>query len=258
MITYDTYEHYPEDPNMFRFDAEVASIFDDMANRSIPLYHDLHEFAAKLAARSYFKARAQGRPFLVLDVGASTGNFFLSLWAELRTVVDKRIEGLEAVAIDPSNPMCQQLSKKLPHVECLNIGAEDLPEVLGSCTHYGGGQFDFVSSMYVFQFIAPEWGARRAAIENVSDMLKPGGVMVAANKECMSEFLETKSTQQYHGFRMQNGYTVKEIAAKSKALENAMWTEPADDFKSDLAEAGFSSVEEIFRWLQFAAYVAIK
>jgi tRNA (cmo5U34)-methyltransferase len=250
--------HFPENPEKFEFDSEVASVFDDMARRSIPLYEELHRFAAMLAMREYFAARAEGRPFLVMDVGASTGQFFRALWAALNTKPENEIAGLEAIAIDTSPHMLKRIKEGLPHVKTLCMQAEDIPDRMRRETIYDERQFDFVTALYVFQFIPISWGARAEAITSVADMLRPGGVMVAANKERMSDRLEAKSTHSYHGFRMQNGYTAQEIAAKTKALANSMWTEPNDAFRNYLSTAGMGEVEEVFRWLQFAAYVAVK
>lgn len=251
--------HFPANPDKFEFDSEVAEIFDNMAVRSIPLYKETHRLAVELAARKYFDAVSEGKTFRVLDIGASTGTFFKGLWKRIGYSIDNPIPDLEAVAIDPSLAMYEKLEKALPHVDCYDLGAQDACSLL-DCTHVEGSKrtFDFIAALYVYQFVPIEWGQRIMAIEDTYSLLDGGGVLVAANKEKMSAYSDTAYSYMYRQFRMDNGYTVEEIQAKTKALESVMWTETGEDFIIALADAGFTRAEELCRWLQFATYVAYK
>jgi tRNA (cmo5U34)-methyltransferase len=245
--------HFPDNADKFEFDAEVASIFDNMTVRSIPLYKETHRLAVELAARAYYQC--EDKPFRILDIGASTGTFFKGLWNRLGYRVEDRIPDLEAVAIDPSYPMCEKIKKSLPRVEVQNIGVEDVYSLMDV---QGKKVFDFITALYVYQFVPIEGDKRRAAIWDTYGMLNVDGVLVAANKEKMSAYSDQAYSHMYRQFRMDNGYTIEEIEAKTRALSNSMWTERGEDFIICLADTGFSRVEQMCRWLQFATYVAYK
>ncbi|MCW2695682.1 MAG: SAM-dependent methyltransferase, partial [Modestobacter sp.] len=78
------------------------------------------------------------RPLRVLDLGAGTGLLTDQLLAA----------GHEVVAVDPSAPMLAQLAARLPEVEVLLGGAEEVPLPAGSVDAVVAGQaahwFDLV------------------------------------------------------------------------------------------------------------------
>ena len=45
--------HFPATPDKFEFDAEVATIFDSMALRSIPMYAEVHRMHVEMFADKF-------------------------------------------------------------------------------------------------------------------------------------------------------------------------------------------------------------
>ena len=246
--------HFPANPDKFEFDQEVTSIFPDMALRSIPLYEETHRLAVKLVAQEYYQAVAESRTLRVLDIGASTGTFFKGLWKHLGYRVGESIPNLHAVAVDESYYMCESMRVSLPKVNVEQIGAENVDRLLGT----GDTRFDVVIALYVFQFIPLEEDKRISALDNLYYLMDRPSTLLVANKEKMSDCSEELYGNLYREFRMQNGYTVQEIDAKTRALSNSMWTQPGGQFKMWLIDTGFNRVDALCRWLQFATYVAYK
>ena len=76
----------------FKFGANVASVFDDMVNRSVPFYGEIQRMMAELAARH----AAEGS--FVYDLGCSTGTTMIGM----NTMVDK---GIRFIGVDDSQEM---------------------------------------------------------------------------------------------------------------------------------------------------------
>ena len=245
--------HFPANPDKFEFDEEVATIFPDMAVRSIPLYEETHRLAIEIVAREYHQAVTENRTLRVLDIGASTGTFFKGLWKHLGYKVHEDIPNLRAVAVDNSYYMCETLRMSLPMVDVQQCGVE-----WANCLLEPDSKFDVVVALYVFQFIPLTDDRRASALIDVYDSMADTSLMILANKEKMSDFSEEMYCNLYREFRMQNGYTVQEIDAKTRALSNSMWTQPGGEFKMWLIDTGFDRVDSLCRWLQFATYVAYK
>lgn len=245
--------HFPANPNKFEFDAEVASIFDDMALRSIPLYEETHRLAIEIVAREYHQAVTENRTLRVLDVGASTGTFFKGLWKHLGYRVGESIPNLLAVAVDDSYYMCESLRVSLPMVNVEQCEVEDVRNLVQH-----DPKFDVVIALYVFQFIRLTDDKRSSAIVDVYDSMAENSLMVLANKERMPEPTEQLYSNLYREFRINHGYTVREIDAKTKALANSMWTQDREGFNMWLIDTGFDEVTELCRWLQFASYLVYK
>ena len=245
--------HFPANPDKFEFDAEVTSIFDDMAVRSIPLYEETHRLAIEIVAREYHQAVTENRILRVLDIGASTGTFFKGLWKRLGYKVHEDIPNLRAVAVDNSYYMCETLRMSLPMVDVQQRSVEGVRELVDHDL-----KFDAVIALYVFQFIPLAHHKRLSALIEAYCCMADTSLMILANKEKMSDSSEEVYCNLYREFRMQNGYTVQEIDAKTRALSNSMWTQPGGEFKMWLVDTGFDRIDELCRWLQFATYIVYK
>ena len=247
VIENDRPVHYPANPDRFEFDEEVSQIFENMAERSIPMYRHVHAINAYLTAQDYrrFRTNYANKPYRVLDVGTSTGMFFKHLYRVFDVPTDQSLPGIELYALDPSKGMADKVRDKLPHVHVEQMGVEDVREM--------GLIFDTVAMTYVLQFIRPTF--QRFVLLDLRTCLRQGGMLMLAQKESIvSEFARTFKNR-YIEFRKANGYTEAEIEAKTKALENSMWTKTADQLEAELAYCGFRDVSETSRWLMFSSLV---
>lgn len=234
--------HFPADPAKFGFDAEVSAIFPDMARRSIPNFYESHATHAAM-----LEPYINGRDISVLDIGASRGAFFAALvkhYGEAKVTTRMLLD-----AIDNSPDMCKYLQDAYPlaNVRCLDITSDDF---LGERT-----QYDVVCAHYVLQFV-PRLDQSRV-LRKIFAKVKPGGILIFGHKSAYYGALGDTAHEQYIQFRIANGYTREEIAAKTKALGNAMFCMDHDVLMGTL-QAHFSHVQETFRFMMFSTLMAVK
>ena len=84
----------------FKFGANVAKVFDDMVNRSVPYYGEIQRMMAELAAD-----HAREETF-VYDLGCSTGTTMIGM----NTMVDQNIK---FIGVDDSQEMLDKCKSKL-------------------------------------------------------------------------------------------------------------------------------------------------
>lgn len=227
----------------FRFDATVAAVFEDMLERSVPFYHEVQRMVVELAA----KFLARGGVFY--DIGCSTGNTMEALARELGLVQSVRFVGLE-----PSEAMREKALGKfatLPEparFEVIPRAVEMVDELPGALV---------ITLLYTLQFVRPV--QRLKVLQMCQRSLQPGGCLILAEKILTEDptarhlFIEL-----YHEFKRRSGYTAMEISRKREALENVLIPFMGSENIALLKEAGFSVVEPIFQWYNFAAYLALK
>jgi len=224
-------------PGRFEFNEPVARVFDDMLERSVPLYRECLSATVGWAARH---ARPGSR---VYDLGCSTG----TLLAALAQAVPP---GVELVGVDNSPAMLAQARRKLQGTPATLVEA-DL-----------AGEFQLTDATvavlnYTLQFLPPE--RRGALLGKIHQGLREGGLLLLIEKITAEnpEHDETL-TALYHDYKRQRGYTELEIARKREALENVLIPLPPAENRALLAGAGFRAVEMFFRWNNFAGFVALK
>lgn len=235
--------HFPADANRFEFDAEVSSIFPDMASRSIPLYDEIHRLHVSLFPE--FFCRGGNR---IVDVGASRGRLFSAICNQLQTDPKVGPAALECTAIDISTHMLQLLSEEFPWVHCVHGDISELPDL--------PEKVDAICMLYVLQFI-PE-RLKRMALRWVWRNLRKGGLLVLGQKEEMGVMHDTTYSEEYYRFRMRNGYSLEEIQAKTQALKGSMYIWSEEKLRGTLSDMGFRDFASTSRWLQFSTSVCFK
>lgn len=218
----------------FSFDEAVASVFDDMLPRSVPLYREnIALIAALLAKRN---------PKSIADLGCSSGNLLLSLAQKLPNA---RLTG-----IDSSSAMIAlATSKAKAYGAKIDFVVGDILEAkLDS---------EVLIANYTLQFIRPP--RRESFAQKIFESLPMGGVFVLSEKlAAPSAWLDKALIDIYHDFKAQNGYSATEIAKKREALENILIPYTQDENIALLKKAGFAVVEVLLRFCNFATFVAIK
>jgi tRNA (cmo5U34)-methyltransferase len=247
--------HVPKRRDVFEWDAEVASIFDNMALRSIPMYAETHRVHAAMIKRytdHYMTGYRVGHhhKIVVGDIGASTGAFFKTLAEVYHCQIVTGIPRISAVAFDSSLDMLKDLEDKMPWVRCIQFDVSNGIADLGM-------KFDVVNLSYILQFL-PQ-GTRFPLLKSIANSMEMGGLLFISQKEAIEdEPIDQLFTQEYIQYRRDNGYTVEEINAKTVALRNAMWVDTFGFTKEMLVAAGFKTVQPTTRWLNFSSLVAVK
>ena len=221
----------------FEFDKSVASVFDDMISRSVPFYKESSNLICKLLSR-ILKENAK-----CVDLGCSTAELLLNL--------HQKRGDLNLFGVDNSPSMLEiAAAKATAYGAKINFSCEDILE----CDFKGA---DCVILNYTLQFIRPIKRAEfmRKICENLSD----NGVFIFSEKLVYSDkTLSKEMIEIYEDYKENQGYSKYEIAEKRKALENVLIPYTEDENKTLALNSGFKSVETIFKWANFAVFMARK
>lgn len=253
-------EHYPANPDKFEFDEHVAKVFPDMADRSIPIYRNMHKIHAKIIIDDYIEKQRwpENGTYAILDIGASRADFYDAIVAEAHS---RELTGLNIQYI-PCDKSSAMVAETKDHRR-MKVHEYDLADP--NDKKFDGYTFDAVVMHLVMQFIP--MGDRGLAYQRLSRFTKRDGLLFYGEKETMQTAWRTKREERiasachdfYIDFRMENGYSREEIEAKTKALKNAMWEVAYEtDTKRNLEHVGFTPFIPTTRIGVFHSFVAIR
>ena len=221
----------------FEFDESVASVFDDMISRSVPYYGAAQQLVCEVLARTLNKGAR------VVDLGCSTASLLMVL-AGLR-------DDFVLLGVDSSEAMIEQAGRK--------AGAFGAKIFLARADvlDYDFKGADAVILNYTLQFIRPI--KRADFVARIYSNLNAGGVFVFSEKLVFEDKTLTKNMIEiYENYKEAQGYSRYEIAQKRKALENVLIPYSEAENRQMCADAGFARVECLFRWGNFATFIAFK
>jgi tRNA (cmo5U34)-methyltransferase len=221
----------------FEFDEEVASVFDDMLDRSVPFYKENLHLQIDIL-----------KDFLndgdkVIDLGSSTGTFLIEL--------AKKKRNLNLIGIDNSEAMIKRAQNKAKaygvNVKFINNDFLEY-DLLGS---------KVIIANYTIQFVRPL--KREKLIKKIYDSLNENGLFLMSEK-LITEHKKLNKTMIdiYYEYKKRMGYSEFEIAQKREALENVLIPYTMQENIEMLKNAGFKNIEIIFRWNNFATFIAFK
>lgn len=236
--------HFPNNPEKFEFDEEVAQIFPEMAFKSIPQYREAHSMHVAL-----LKERLVGKEVHIVDVGASRGGFISEVCRQCQIDPKQGHEDLTVTAFDQSPHMLKLLRSDFPWISTVCCDARDADDLIFEA--------DIIVMAYLLQFIRED-SDKEKILRWAYRNLKPGGVLILGQKEEVSPTYAEDFQEQYYQWRERNGYTREEIRKKADALKNSMWPIHADFQESLVYHVGFSDYVETSRWLQFSTSIAFK
>lgn len=227
----------------FVFDENVASVFDDMLERSVPFYGEIQRIVVELATRFLDEGTT------AYDVGCSTGTTLLGI---AESVPPDR--GIRLVGLEPAARMRERAAKKLASAgQVHNI--ELWPQPIEECESLPDAQV--ITALYTLQFLRPV--QRPEIVRRLYNSLRPGGCLIIAEKVLAAEpHFRRMFIELYHSYKNRNGYSENEIAQKREALENVLIPFTDEENLAMLREAGFLKRERLFQWYNFAAYIAVK
>ncbi len=233
------YAHPRDKVPPFEFNEQVAGVFDDMLERSVPLYRETLARQAQLAAHFYLPGSR------IYDLGCSNGNFGLALCAAMAG------RPFEMVAADSSPSMLEAFRKRLngrTEAGQFSLVAEDIRRLPLE-------RASVVVVNLTLQFLpVPD---REALLRRIFTSLLPGGILLLTEK-VVHENPELAKLQQdfYYCFKRENGYSELEISQKREALENVLIPETLEAHRQRLTRAGFGQIEVWLKWFNFAALLA--
>lgn len=222
----------------FEFDAEVAAVFDDMLGRSVPFYKEVMELV------EFFALKKLSSGGVVYDLGCSTATMLIALSKKLHN-------SATLVGIDSSAAMLEQARKK-----CEAFGAK-IELVCGDILDFDYKKADLFISSYTLQFVRPL--QREELVKKVCDSLGDDGMFIFSEKVISHHpKLSRDLIEHYYDFKKAQGYSEYEIVQKREALENVLVPYSEEENIKMAKSCGFSHCEAVFRWANFATFVAIK
>ncbi len=228
----------------FRFDADVAAVFDDMLVRSIPFYLEQQRMLLDVAEKFYIPGT------VIYDLGCSTATTMISLAHKLG-------RGVRLVGYDNSEPMLAKARKKIALAEL-----SDQIEVRHGELSSGAGSLDLenasvVTMCWTLQFIRPL--CRTPLIRRIYDGLRAGGALVITEKVLTNDSdMNRFFIDFYYDFKRRNGYSEQEILRKREALENVLIPYRVDENLELFRHGGFDIAESFFQWYNFAGFLCVK
>lgn len=244
MTTDKIYEHQIEQ-KPFRFNAEVATVFPDMLQRSIPGYAATIEAIGSLAAR-YAEENTN-----CYDLGCSLGAATLAMRQGIRK------PGCRIVSVDTAPAMIAR---------CREIIAEDdrqfspqtpVEMIQGDIRDTAIENASMVVLNYTLQFLA--MNDRDALMSSICNGLNEGGLLVLSEKVVdENDDMEQLLVDLHHEHKRRNEYSAMEISQKRAALENVLIPETVAAHRSRLTAAGFSHTAVWLRYFNFVSIVAIR
>jgi tRNA (cmo5U34)-methyltransferase len=233
-----TGDHDPQGP--FEFSEDVARVFPDMLERSIPGYAMTIGAIGSLARR-YVRANTT-----CYDLGCSLG-------AAAMAMRDNIAEpGCTIVAVDSAAAMVERCRAVLSPTE--NVDVSVLEADLRSIDITNASM---AVMNYTLQFLPV--AERPSVLRKIHDGLNEGGVLVLSEKVSDDDDkVEGLLVDLHHGFKRRNAYSELEISRKRAALENVLVPESIETHRERLTTSGFGHVGVWLRHFNFVSIVAFR
>lgn len=225
----------------FDFGKDTAQVFDDMLDRSVPMYRELQRMIGELA--NEFAQEGTN----VVDLGCSTGITMLTL--------DRSIEKkIKLIGVDYSQAMldkCEDNFAKHKISQHYQLVCRDLNNgwVMNNAS--------VVILNLTLQFVRPL--QRDLLIQQVYEGLAENGCLILVEKVLGSDSIFNRLfIKFYYELKKRNGYSQLEIAQKREALENVLIPYRAVENEQMLRRNGFRYIDTFFKWYNFYGVVAVK
>ena len=225
----------------FSFDAQVADVFTDMIERSVPGYRSIITMIETLTEH-------YAQPGSTLyDLGCSLGESTLSMRRGIT------VDGCSIISVDTSEAMvkrCRKITDRDLHDTPVEVQCEDIRNIEIA-------NASVVVLNFTLQFIPPS--DRIVLLEKISNGMRPGGVLILSEKVVFEdEHLDALLADIHLDYKRAHGYSDLEISQKRSALENVLIPETIPVHRDRLLKAGFSSVDVWFQCFNFMSMLAVK
>lgn len=225
----------------WKFDDSVTAVFEDMLSRSIPQYPVMRQAVFDLAC--HFQQEKTD----IVDLGCSRGDAIAPL-------VDKFGAHNRFTLVEVSKPMLEVVRERFKgYINCGVLRAldtdlrYDYPHVVASVT----------LCILTLQFTPIEY--RQRILRDVYKSTLPGGALILVEKVLgATAEMDKEMVDLYYGMKRENGYTEEQIQRKRFSLEGVLVPVTAKWNEELLYMAGFRQVDCFWRWMNFAAWIAVK
>ena len=225
----------------FDFGQTTAQVFDDMLDRSIPLYRELQRQMGELA----YQFAQPGTN--IYDLGCSTG-------ITMDTIRRNVPENVNIIGLDYSEPMLEKARerfKSLPKGAPVSFVEADLnkPVEIRNAS--------VVVLNLTLQFVRPLY--RDSLVKAVYEGLNDKGCLILVEKVLGNHSLINRTfIKLYYDMKKRNGYSETEISQKREALENVLVPYRLDENMELLKRCGFAYSDVFYKWYNFSGVLAVK
>jgi len=245
----------------WEFNENVACVFDNMLQNSIPSYGRMRDLTYRLGRRFVTPGTA------IVDLGASLGRAIEPFAQEFGKIRDiPQYDAGEVTGVEVQGnfyslfEIAPAMRERLEQNAVLNevdavLSDDSLSEV--DSFKMSNIPCSLILSVLTLQFTPIEH--RQHILETVYESLQPGGAFILVEKVLGDDnFLDRVLVDTYYGMKGGNGYSPESIAAKRKSLEGVLVPVKAAWNEELLRKTGFKRVECFYRDLNFAGWLAIK
>lgn len=225
----------------FSFNSKVASVFDDMVDRSVPFYREIQRMTGQLAADFAIPGTR------IYDLGCATGTTMVLMDGSIAADVT-------LVGVDNS---AQMLDKCREKIEIANVTKPFELIEADLNKDFEISNASVVLLVLTLQFVRPLY--REQLMKRVFDGLVPGGCVILVEKVLgESSHLNRLFIDHYYQMKRSMGYSNLEISQKREALENVLIPYRLTENLELLAKLGFTQEDTFFKWYNFCGIVAVK
>lgn len=225
----------------FTFGEKVASVFDDMLDRSVPMYGETQRMIVEMA-----------KDFAVpgtnlYDLGCSTGTTMVNLHHALDPSV-------RFVGLDSSDEMLKRCRAKLD-AHGVNRPCDLV------CADLNDGisieNASVVTMVLTLQFIRPLY--REKLIRSIVQGMNPDGCFILVEKVLGEDSLFNRLfIKYYYDMKRRHHYSELEIAQKREALENVLIPYKLLENRELLLNCGFRYCDVFMKWYNFCGLIAAR
>ena len=220
------------------FDKNVAQKFDYHINKSIPIYKELQWLALQLSDY-YIKEDS-----VVYDIGCSTGKFLKLLATRHKNKKKLKFFGIDIV-------------KKMINYAKIKNNYKKITYQTKDVNKYKFKKSDLFISFYTIQFIHPK--KRQDLINKIYKSLNWGGAFFFVEKvRSYDARTQDQLTNIYEEFKINNGFTLKEIINKKHSLKGILEPFSSSANIQMLKRSGFKDINSIGKFVCFEFFLAIK
>tara|TARA_B100000686_G_C16700767_1_gene923234 strand:- start:128 stop:850 length:723 start_codon:yes stop_codon:yes gene_type:complete len=228
-------------PSSFSFNREVAEVFPDMLERSIPSY------GITINSIRYLASKYSKKGTNCYDLGCSLGASSIAL-GEGAIANDCNI-----IAIDKSSSMTKNFSEIIKK-EKLNYKIQILNEDVLDTKITNAS---IVVMNFTLQFIRKQ--DRQLVLDKIYNGLNDGGLLILSEKIIQSDKkINNLLVNLHENFKLENLYTREEIENKKESIKNVLIEEDIKTHQSRLSTSGFTRYGIWLQHFNFVSFVAIK
>ncbi|MFC1608433.1 carboxy-S-adenosyl-L-methionine synthase CmoA [Candidatus Latescibacterota bacterium] len=225
----------------FKFNSDVAGVFNDMVSRSVPFYHEIQRMMSEITVD--FATMDSS----IYDLGCATGTTLVNL--------DKVIDpAITFVGIDNSPDMlekCRNNFKDIGMTRPFRLELGDLDQALKL------DNASVVIMCLTLQFVRPIY--REKLVADIFSQLNDFGCLILVEKVLGEDSIFNRLfIKYYYDMKRRNNYSEMEISQKREALENVLIPYKLLENRELLMRSGFRYVDTFFKWYNFSGMVAVK